>query len=311
MSDFSLQQRIHFLFVRALRKFNGDVRLWLQHIEYCRQTHSQTLLLRAYAGAIQSHPLEPGFWIMAAAYEFEELSDVKAARCTPLFVLLCCGSLMIVVALLHRALRLMRESTTLWLEYCRLELVFLYRMRERRRILGVAPIDAPASSKSVELGALPMEASASELRGLPETDGAQSPDFFDGAIPLSVYRNAIKSNPTSIEFRLSFVRLFAQFDGMESCIDAVYASIQEDFGTLPSGIAAVALRPLHLVNWAAATATSADAALREADKRIAAASKKCPQVWAEAASAYAELQKERIDELGLVRCPIFCFFMRC
>lgn len=82
-SDYSMKQRIHFLFVRALRKFGGDKRLWLQHIQYCRQTQSTALLLRAFAGAIQAHPLEPGFWIMAAAYEFDEANNIKAARGTP------------------------------------------------------------------------------------------------------------------------------------------------------------------------------------------------------------------------------------
>lgn len=77
-------QRTQFLFKRAVRRFPGDVRLWLQHIEYCKQTRSFVLLSQAFAGAIHAHPLQAGFWIMAAAYEFEEQQDPRAARGTTL-----------------------------------------------------------------------------------------------------------------------------------------------------------------------------------------------------------------------------------
>eukprot|EP00536_Pseudo-nitzschia_multiseries_P009943 jgi/Psemu1/134593/gw1.290.51.1 len=61
---------IHLLFVRAIRKFRGDLSLHLQHAEFCKLVKSWTRLSRVYAEALQVFPREAGIWIEAASHEF-------------------------------------------------------------------------------------------------------------------------------------------------------------------------------------------------------------------------------------------------
>ena len=119
-SEYSIVRRIHFLFQRALQKFKGDPALWAGYFDFCQRTGANRLLGRAYARAIQYHPLREEMWIAAAKWEFECNSNMRAAR-----------------VLMQRALRVLPESPVLWTEYLRLELLYWEKMRLRARLLGV------------------------------------------------------------------------------------------------------------------------------------------------------------------------------
>jgi hypothetical protein len=67
------------------------------------------------------HSGTPALWVYAASWEVQKRQDMDAAR-----------------ALLSRGLRSCPESTKLWHEYFRLELVYALRLRERRDALGLA-----------------------------------------------------------------------------------------------------------------------------------------------------------------------------
>ena len=49
ISDHAGHRRIHFIFERLLRRFKGDVRLWLQYIDFARRTGSLNALGRIMA----------------------------------------------------------------------------------------------------------------------------------------------------------------------------------------------------------------------------------------------------------------------
>ena len=49
MSDFAGVRRIHFIFDRGLRKFKGDVRFWLQYIDFAHRAGSTHALGRILA----------------------------------------------------------------------------------------------------------------------------------------------------------------------------------------------------------------------------------------------------------------------
>lgn len=82
---------------------------------------------RALTKALQLHPNAPGLWTYAAAWEFEHNLNTTAAR-----------------ALMQRGLRMCKDAPGLWHEYFRCELLYAMRLRERRRVLGIA--DAGARS---------------------------------------------------------------------------------------------------------------------------------------------------------------------
>jgi len=49
ISDHTMVRRIHFIFERGLRKFGGDLRLWLQFIDYAKRSGSRQTLSRLFA----------------------------------------------------------------------------------------------------------------------------------------------------------------------------------------------------------------------------------------------------------------------
>lgn len=70
--------------------------------------------------ALQLHPNAGGLWSYAAAWEFELNANAAAAR-----------------TLMQRGLRMCKREPSLWLEYFRLELMYVHKLLARRRVLGL------------------------------------------------------------------------------------------------------------------------------------------------------------------------------
>eukprot|EP00741_Cyanophora_paradoxa_P002251 tig00000571_g2183.t1 len=211
--DFGMIRRIHFIFERALRKFKGDVRLWLQYIDFCRKQGSSKVLGKTFARALQLHPTKPGLWIAAASWEFESNNNIQTAR-----------------VLLQRALRINPAAQKLWHEYCRLELLYVYKVAERRRILGIDGGDdeggrggaGPAGAASIDVAAIPGgEGDGADDLGLRKAERGETSKrsdaqrrFLAGAVPCAVYRNAAAAVPGDVPFRLRFAEMARDFDGI-------------------------------------------------------------------------------------------------
>lgn len=93
------------LFQRVLRKFKGDLPLWLQYVEFCQRVVSRWMwhgcgwvecddcvlwlcvqkhdfaLGRVLAQALAVHPHASGLWVLAAKTQMEQDRDIAAARC--------------------------------------------------------------------------------------------------------------------------------------------------------------------------------------------------------------------------------------
>eukprot|EP00039_Didymoeca_costata_P013918 m.218098 g.218098 ORF g.218098 m.218098 type:complete len:590 (+) comp15899_c0_seq2:70-1839(+) len=120
-SEFSIIRRIHFIFKRGLLKFKHDIRLWLQYFTFCEKTGAARSLAKAYAQALQYHPLNEGLWVKAAAFEWEQDNTVAART------------------LFQRGLRLLPTSRMLWKQYLKLETMVLEKTILRRTALGLPP----------------------------------------------------------------------------------------------------------------------------------------------------------------------------
>lgn len=92
-------KKIYTLFQNALKKFVGDIKLWIQYIEFCKHMGSLKILGKVFAKLLQYHPDKPNLWIMAAKWEFEENKNIPNSR-----------------SLLQRGLRVNSSSQQLWLE---------------------------------------------------------------------------------------------------------------------------------------------------------------------------------------------------
>jgi U3 small nucleolar RNA-associated protein 6 len=75
--------------------------------------------LQVLAQVIRFHPKVPGVWIYAAAWEFDHNLNVEAAR-----------------ALMQSGLRVCPTSEDLWVEYLRMELTYLNKLKARKVALG-------------------------------------------------------------------------------------------------------------------------------------------------------------------------------
>ncbi|KAI0949728.1 hypothetical protein AcW1_009250 [Taiwanofungus camphoratus] len=134
VSDYALVRRQFHIFERALKKFKGDVGLWVQYIQVAKKEGARSLAGRITARALQLHPNVPALYILAASHELEHLSP-SAAR-----------------ALLQRGLRLNADSVEMWREYVKMELGFVESLRRRWGVLGIDVEENLSKGKGTDKG---------------------------------------------------------------------------------------------------------------------------------------------------------------
>ncbi|ORY48118.1 hypothetical protein BCR33DRAFT_58854 [Rhizoclosmatium globosum] len=279
LSDYSLTKRINGLYQKALKKFSGDVELWVQYFEWAKSMGASAALGRSFARAIQLHPTNPSMYILAAQYEFVSNKNMTSAR-----------------VLMQRGLRINKEATNLWHEYFKLELLWVEKIKERRRILfgdsalglkptGPAAVNEPSAAikrKLAEAGdddgdeeggdtgvTLANEEGGNKTQldldptiKVSNESSAQDPAMAMGkklspvqqamielAIPKAIYRNAIKEIPNDLEFRIGFLRLYQAFgsDTLFAQSD-IYESLKTDFAWDPVAVGVLAEKALVGVN---------------------------------------------------------------
>ena len=112
-------RKIMFIFDRAVRKFTGDMMLWAHYIQYAKQQNNQTVLNKIYTRMLQLHPTKPpyGSW-------------PPSTRWTPM-------RLWELPEVLWRGLRFNSTSDLMWIEYAKLELIYVLKILARRKLLGL------------------------------------------------------------------------------------------------------------------------------------------------------------------------------
>ncbi|KAG1452101.1 hypothetical protein G6F55_008858 [Rhizopus delemar] len=250
--EFSGIKRIYGLFKRATKKFTGDITLWLQYIDFAKKNDSSNVLSGIFVQAIQYHPMNASLWIMAASWENEHNSNIAAAR-----------------TLMQRAIRLMPENELLWHEYFRLELIYIEKIKLRRRILG---IDEEADEKK-DIDAMQVDVSEEDNIQLPTVTGeeydawkeeqgeekklklseeeaktleeANNP-ILNGLLTKIIYDNAIQAISQKIEFRKKFIDIYREFTNTEKHIDYIYETIRRDMNQVPAARAYLSERHLFV-----------------------------------------------------------------
>jgi U3 small nucleolar RNA-associated protein 6 len=114
------QRRIFFILDRGTRKFPGDIGLWMQSIEYARKQKAHKKLSQIFTNVLRLHPTKPDLWIYAAQFAMDAHADMTEAR-----------------SYMQRGLRFCKNSKKMWLEYAKLEILYIAKIAARRRILGI------------------------------------------------------------------------------------------------------------------------------------------------------------------------------
>ncbi|KAF1838021.1 hepatocellular carcinoma-associated antigen 66 [Decorospora gaudefroyi] len=201
------QRTIYFLYARATRKFSGDLVLWMQYIDFARKDKAYKRLNDIFTSVARLHPTKPDVWILAANYFMDTQADITNAR-----------------SYMQRGLRFCKNSEVLWLEYAKLETIYVGKIAGRRRILGLdvdrtkrAATDADGDEDMI---ALP-EVTAEDVNpSLKQDDGVDevalqnlaSAPVLTGAIPLAIFDSAMKQFRGTPRLAEKFFDMFAEFD---------------------------------------------------------------------------------------------------
>jgi hypothetical protein len=116
---------VHVLYQRVLRKYPGNVGLWLDFATFCFSHGNARLLSEVTSQGLRLNPSCAGLWCFAANWEYKHKGDISAAR-----------------HLLLRGLRNCKQSKVLWQVYFRLELKYAADVRLRNEVLGVPIVAA-------------------------------------------------------------------------------------------------------------------------------------------------------------------------
>lgn len=205
----SIVQHIHLLYVRAKRRWTDDLTWHLQHAEFAKNAKSFGMLGKIYSEALQVHPRNVALWIEAASHEyFGYVVDERNGGMSG------GGSIKSARVLLQRGLRVNPDAQDLWLQSFCLELHYIQKLRGRRELLQIGLKNA---------------ANQSDDDSNNESPSLGSTFYKDAKLPRIIYKNAIKSVPNSVQFRLKFIEQCHLFPETESIVDEILESIQTDF----------------------------------------------------------------------------------
>ncbi|KAJ1916740.1 U3 snoRNP protein [Mycoemilia scoparia] len=230
ISDFSITNRIKVIFERALHRHKGDIGLWLQYIDFAKKSGLTRLQSELYARAIQVHPRNTTLWLAAASFEFDENANMAGAR-----------------TLLQRSLRLNPKEQSLWHTYFRLELIYIEKIKARRRLLSIGgqagdgPEEKKESADVIRLVPLEDELkndSENNPRGIRDISektrtlmASDNNPFLKGAVTAIIYQKAIEEIPDDLDFRLKFAQMYAETGDadLEEAKQNVFKNIKQDF----------------------------------------------------------------------------------
>jgi U3 small nucleolar RNA-associated protein 6 len=207
-TSFAGQKKIFFVLERGVRRFQGDMGLWMQYLEFCRKEAANKKLAKALTQCLRMHPIKWDLWTWAAKYYFEQQADMPTAR-----------------SYMQRGLRFCKREQKLWLEYAKLEMLYVAKIAARRKILG---LDIERTAKQIDstldadadMMALP-DVTADEIKpeGAPEPKQAVDEEALkklaaspalNGDIPRIVFETAMRefNDPALAE---QFFDVFAAF----------------------------------------------------------------------------------------------------
>ncbi|KAL2072160.1 hypothetical protein VTL71DRAFT_11503 [Oculimacula yallundae] len=208
------QARIFKIFDRGTQKHPGDVALWMSYLEYCKQAKATKKFKTVLTAAIRLHPLKAELWLYAARWSLEAEADMKEAR-----------------SFMSRGARFCTMSKDLWIEWAKLEMIYLAKIAMRRKILGIDVEEVADDAMEIE-GAGDDAAFGSEdviaipnfqmnairprmLEGVKvDKEATQDPmntPALQGAIPLAIFDEAKKQQFFNASVAADFFDMFAVF----------------------------------------------------------------------------------------------------
>jgi len=112
LSDYAIVKRVFQIFERAVRKFRGDVGLWMEYIRVAEKVGAKSLVGKITARAIQMHPTESWLYVMSANGEMKT-GNISGAR-----------------TMMERGIRMNAKDEHTWVEWIKLEMGYVQQLKE-------------------------------------------------------------------------------------------------------------------------------------------------------------------------------------
>lgn len=188
--------------------------------------------MQVLAQVIRFHPKVPGVWIYAAAWEFDHNLNVAAAR-----------------ALMQSGLRVCPTSEELWVEYLRMELTYLNKLKARKVALGedegtLVRDDRLADEKQWRdenkdlFMSLKDDEINNERLNVDNEESKMKLDLFQKqglSVLRTIYNAAVKALPSSFSLRKQLYEILEAMDLSQSddICKEMLNDLKRDFSTDP------------------------------------------------------------------------------
>ncbi|KAJ3436897.1 u3 small nucleolar RNA-associated protein 6 [Anaeramoeba flamelloides] len=238
-SEFASTKRIGILFEKAIRRWPTDIRLWYQYLSFCEKRRRKKLS-SIYARALEINARNTHLWIRAASWEFENNLNIRSAR-----------------RLMQRAIRTNPNDKLLWVEYFRLEILYLQKVVARRKFLGIEKYEkekqkekekeekeekekekekeeedqdkANEDDQEKEKEKEKKKEKEKEEKEKEELHRKNLKKYLDYSVPMIIYNNATKSISDDLEFRLKFINILKEYPETTKSLNKIYSSLINDF----------------------------------------------------------------------------------
>ncbi|KAL3627455.1 hypothetical protein CASFOL_028818 [Castilleja foliolosa] len=224
VSDFAGVARILDIYRLATTRFKGDIELWFQYLEFCKARRNGRMK-KALGQIVNLHPKVPSVWIYAAAWEFDTNLNVTAAR-----------------SLMLSGLRMCPSSQDLWVEYLRMELTYLTKLKARKVALGENVANKPLVPENADEEQwrnenkelfVPMEDEDNQINLQEDEEPGLMLDVDKQSLSVleTVYSQAIEALPTAFDLRTRFLDILEanELAGSEEMREKILSDMKKDF----------------------------------------------------------------------------------
>jgi U3 small nucleolar RNA-associated protein 6 len=198
-------RRIFFILERGVRKFAGDLGLWMQLLSFARKEKARKKVKELLTRVLRLHPTKAQLWVYAANAILEDEADMTAAR-----------------GYWQRGLRFCKRDRSLWIEYARLECIYIAKIAARRKILGLdgRTAEEKRMDESEDMLALPT-ITAEDINPTIDKDddidqvalqNLENTPALTGAIPMAIFDAAMKEFGNDAELGEGFFDMAAEFE---------------------------------------------------------------------------------------------------
>jgi U3 small nucleolar RNA-associated protein 6 len=243
-NNYSGQRRIFFILDRGTRKFHGDIRLWMQYIEFARKQKSSKKLSEIITSVLRLHPTKPELWIYAANHVMEERDDIIEAR-----------------AYMQRGLRFCKEARHMWLEYAKLEMTYVAKLATRGQVLGLnrnrstEEVNSHVDGEYGYTGGSPklsytekdLSFEALEPIDQPTSERLEALPVVSGAIPIAIFDAAMKHFQGDVTVGEEFFDMIAGFHGVQhtaTILEHITRSLGQTAASSPIALSCFIRQPL-------------------------------------------------------------------